>query len=76
MIKPKGLSWQDCEFNIEGNHSAAAAKLKNMTLGNSTSIYNLFHAAGRDLPKVLKSGLAIACAQAAAPLVGDQVAPG
>ena len=74
MISPKGFNWQDCEFNIECNHSATAAKLKNVTLGNTTSIYNLFHVAGRDLPKAAKSGLALAY-QAAVPLLGPQVAP-
>ena len=45
-------------------------------MGNSTSIFFLFHAAGRDLPKQTKSGLAIACGKAAAPAIGDQVTPG
>ena len=45
-------------------------------MGNSTSIFFLFHAAGRDLPKQPRSGLAIACIKAAAPAIGNQVTPG
>jgi hypothetical protein len=39
VINPKGFSWKDCEFSIESNHSTMAAKLKNHTMGNSTSIF-------------------------------------
>ena len=76
VINPKGFSWKDCEFSIESNHSTMAAKLRNHTMGNTTSIFFLFHVAGRDLPKQTKSGLAIACGKAAAPAIGDQVTPG
>ena len=55
-IQPKGYSWKDCEFSLENNFSVVAAKLRNVTLGNTTSVYNLFQIAGRDLPKRFKSG--------------------
>jgi len=55
-IKPDDIAWSKHEFNMENNHSLLNAKLRNLTLENTTTIYHLFQLHGRDLPKVKGEG--------------------
>lgn len=53
-VQPAGIDFRAAEWRLENNHSEKSARLKNLTLGNTYCVVNLFRHARESLPRSVK----------------------